>query len=45
VSLDEIKKELNRSHKDDSSNSSKVNLLAQRVVDVVKGEIYDFFKE
>jgi DNA-binding transcriptional MerR regulator len=45
MSLSDIKRELNHGSNGEHSNSSKIDLLAHRVGEVVKAEVYNFFKE
>jgi DNA-binding transcriptional MerR regulator len=42
--LSDIKKEFNNNHRGDFLNSGKVDFLANKVAEVVKTEIYSFFK-
>ena len=43
MSLSEIRNELNHGNSVRSSNSGKIDLLANRVAEVVKAEVYHFF--
>ncbi|MDI6761919.1 MAG: helix-turn-helix domain-containing protein [Thermodesulfobacteriota bacterium] len=43
MSLSDIKRELHHGYRGESSN--KIDLLAHRVAEVVKVEVYNFFKE
>jgi DNA-binding transcriptional MerR regulator len=45
MSLPEIRNELNHGSSVRPSNSGKIDLLANRVAEVVKVEVYNFFKE
>jgi DNA-binding transcriptional MerR regulator len=45
MSLSDIKREVNHGSKGEHSNSNKIDLLAHRVAEVVKVEVYNFFKE
>ncbi|MBM4339173.1 MAG: MerR family transcriptional regulator [Deltaproteobacteria bacterium] len=45
MSLSDIKRELHDTSKEERSNSSRIDLLAHRVAEVVKVEVYNFFKE
>ena len=44
MGLSQIKSELNNGNSDKHFNSSKIDLLANRVADVVKAEVYHFFE-
>lgn len=45
VPLSEIKSKLNNGNREDHSHSKRIDLLAHRVAEKVKAEVYDFFKE
>lgn len=44
MSLPEIRDELNPGHSGRPSSSGKIDLLANRVAEVVKAEVYQFFE-
>jgi DNA-binding transcriptional MerR regulator len=43
--LSDIKKEFSNDNKGDFLNSGKVDLLANKVAEIVRAEVYNFFKE
>ena len=43
--LSDIKKEFSNDDRGDFLNSGKVNLLANKVADIVRAEVYNFLKE
>ncbi len=45
LSLPEIRERIHRGFEEDEVSSSKIDLLAIRVAEVVKTEIYNFFKK
>jgi len=45
MSLSDIKRELDTGSKQEHSDSSGIDLLANRVAEVVKKEVYHFFRE
>lgn len=44
MGLSEIREELNHRHRGDPSGSNHIDLLAQRVAEIVKAEVFDFFE-
>ena len=44
MNLAEIKRQINNTNKGDNSNSNRIDLLADRMVEVVKAEVNRFFE-